>query len=290
MKLYVMLAFTRDTQRPNTVLLELFERLEQRGCAIEIGIGSELILEPDSLRVNHDLYLLKSHTAWWLSVAGILHGLGANILNPYTSCMLAHDKIQCVQRLRASGIPVPHSWMAGDLDLLRAIVAQRMVVIKPYNGRRGVEVRTVRDLAELARISPPTLPTLVQDYVPGDELKVYVIGEQVFGIRKFYTATGSTRVPGQVSDEARTIALRCGQIFGLGLYGLDLIESDNGPVVIDLNYFPSYKGIPGAASALADYVYTYSDSSPLAPADISNNRKEETTPAASRSVPPGRGY
>jgi ribosomal protein S6--L-glutamate ligase len=170
--------------------------------------------------------------------------------------------------------------MAGDLDLLRAIVAQRMVVIKPYNGRRGIEVRTVRDLAELARIAPPTLPTLVQDYVSGDELKVYVIGEHVFGIRKFYTATGAIRVASPVSDEARAIALRCGRIFGLGLYGLDLIESVEGPVVIDLSYFPSYKGIPGAASALADYIYAYSKRPPLAAADILNN-SEDTTPMAS---------
>ena len=60
--------------------------------------------------------------------------------------------------------------------------------------------------------------------------------------------------PSQVSPEVRDIALRCGQVFGLGLYGLDIIESPTGPVVVDLNYFPGYKGVPRIASIIADYI------------------------------------
>ena len=47
---------------------------------------------------------------------------------------------------------------------------------------------------------------------------------------------------------------RCGQAFGLGLYGLDLIETADGVRVVDLNFFPGYKGVPDAAPRIADYI------------------------------------
>ncbi|MGH9799104.1 MAG: hypothetical protein ACRD82_01970 [Blastocatellia bacterium] len=41
------------------------------------------------------------------------------------------------------------------------------------------------------------------------------------------------------------------------MYGLDIIESDRGPYVVDVNYFPGYKGVPNAAGLIADYIDDY---------------------------------
>jgi ribosomal protein S6--L-glutamate ligase len=60
-----------------------------------------------------------------------------------------------------------------------------------------------------------------------------------------------------ISPEVREIALACGELLGLGLYGLDVIESPDGPVVVDVNYFPGYKGVDGAAASIADYIQRY---------------------------------
>lgn len=253
MNVYVMLAFTRSTLNPNPVLVELFETLEREGIGVEIGVANELVFGPDQAAARHDLYILKSHSPLWLSLAGILHSQGARMLNPYPSCFAAHDKIMAERRLEAAGIPTPTSWVTGDLCLLRRAAAEQPLVIKPYHGGRGVGVVFVRDPGDLAAMEPPQQPMLAQEYIPGDELKVYVIGDDVFGVRK----SDSVRTPSAVSAEVRDIALRCGRAFGLGLYGLDVIESASGPVVIDLNYFPSYKGIPGAAGLLARYIVDY---------------------------------
>ena len=70
----------------------------------------------------------------------------------------------------------------------------------------------------------------------------------------------SFAVPGRpvpVSEEVRRIALRCGEVCGLGLYGLDIIESPHGPFVVDVNYFPGYKGVPDVAPLIADYIDGY---------------------------------
>lgn len=254
MKIYFMLAFTRATLNPNPVLVELFEHLRQRGCEVELGVADELVMDPAQFTPNSDLYVLKSHSSIWLSLAGVLHSQGAHILNPYPSCLAAHNKIVAERRLEAAGIPTPHSWVTGNLSLLQPLCEQRALIVKPYIGGRGVGVVLARNPLELAAIPAPDQPVLVQEFIPGDEIKVAVIGDKVAAVRKIETATGSARIPCVVSGEVQEIARRCGQIFGLGLYGLDIIEGPSGPVVIDLNYFPSYKGVPNATTLLADYI------------------------------------
>lgn len=254
MNIYFMLAFTRNTLEPNPVLVELFETLRRHGHEVELGVADELLMDTTQLIPRHDLYILKSHTALWLSLAGILHGQGACIVNPYPSCLAAHDKIIAERHLEAAGIPTPRSWVTGDLSLLHAVSTERALIVKPYIGGRGVGVVLAKDPHDLAAIPAPQQPMLVQEYIPGDEIKVAVIGETVVGVRKVETPAGSQRIVCPVSDDVRAIALRCGKVFGLGLYGLDVIEGPNGPAVIDVNYFPSYKGVPNAAALLADYI------------------------------------
>jgi len=121
-------------------------------------------------------------------------------------------------------------------------------------------IHIVRDPDELDAITPEG-PVLVQEYVQGsgEDLKVYVVGEEVFAVRKAFSATSFTQ-PGRacaVDPEVREIALRCGKAFGLGLYGLDFIESAHGPVVVDLNFFPGYKGVRNIAPLIAEYIEAY---------------------------------
>jgi ribosomal protein S6--L-glutamate ligase len=272
MKIYFMLAFTRETLNPNPILVELFDILQQQGCEVELGVANELVMDPAQFTAQHDLYVLKSHTALWLSLAGVLHSQGARILNPYLSCVAAHDKIVAERRLEAAGIPTPHSWVTGDLSLLIPLCEERALIVKPYIGGRSVGVVLVRNRHELAAIPAPDQPVLVQEYIAGDEIKVAVIGETVAAVRKFETPIGTVRIPCAVTPEVQEIALRCGRIFGLGLYGLDVIEGPTGPVVIDLNYFPSYKGMPDAAALLARYILD--DAATLGPGSLSSAARE----------------
>jgi ribosomal protein S6--L-glutamate ligase len=246
---------------PSPVLLEAFELLERRGFEVSGGIPEETVLEPDRLEVEHDLYLLKSHTELSLSIAGVLHSRGARLLNPYPSCIAAQNKIVAARRLHAAGVPTPDCWVTGDFSLLEPVVDERPLIVKPYMGHRGVGIHVVRNRRQLGELPEPAGPVLVQEYVEGsgEDLKVYVAGDEVFAVRKPFSASSFSR-PGRscaVDVAVRDVALRCGRAVGLGLYGIDLIESETGPVVVDLNYFPGYKGVPRAARLIADYVAAY---------------------------------
>jgi ribosomal protein S6--L-glutamate ligase len=259
-KLYFILV-RRVPPVPSPVLLEVFDLLEQRGFEVESGIPEELVARPDLIRVEHDLYLLKSHTELALSVAGVLDTLGARLLNPYASCITTQDKIVASRRLRAAGVPAPRCWVTGDLTLLAPIADETPLIVKPYRGHRGAGISIVRNAAALVAVELPPTPVLIQEYVEGsgEDVKVYVAGEDVFAVRKEFSPTSFTR-PGRfcaVSPEIREIALACGRALGLGLYGLDVLETDGGPVVVDVNYFPGYKGIPDVAPVIADYIEDY---------------------------------
>jgi ribosomal protein S6--L-glutamate ligase len=260
LRLYFILV-RRVPPVPSPVLVEAFALLERRGFEIDAGIAEEMLLEPDRVEVKHDLYLLKSHTELSLSIAGVLDSRGARLLNPYPACAATQNKIVAAGRLRAAGVPTPRCWVTGDLQLLAPVLNETPLVVKPYMGHRGTGIHLVRDPEELAALPAPAGPVLIQEHVEGhgEDLKVYVAGEEVLAVRKPFSATSFTRPgrPCKVSAEVREIALRCGRAMGLGLYGLDLIEGPHGPVVVDLNYFPGYKGLPQAARLIADYIEDY---------------------------------
>ena len=259
-RLYFMLAFRNNSAAPNPVVAEVLTILKRKGFRIEIGFAESLLLQPGSLSAKADLYILKSHTDLWLSLAGVLHFQGARLLNPYLACLATMNKIMTASRLHSAGVPIPRSWVTGDLQLLLSLAAERQLIMKPYDGRRGNGIRIVNEPRELASIPAPQRPVLVQEYVAGgDELKVYVVGDEVFAMRQILSTNGCPRplAACPVSPKLRRIALRCGQVSGLGLYGLDVVEGPEGPVVVDLNYFPSYRDVPGAATLIADYIEDY---------------------------------
>jgi ribosomal protein S6--L-glutamate ligase len=246
---------------PSPVLLEVFDILARRGFEVTSGIPEELLVGPDRVEVEHDLYVLKSHTELALSMAGVLHTLGAPLLNPYMSCVTTQDKIVASRRLRAAGVPSPRCWTTGDLALIAPLIDETPLIVKPHRGHRGAGIAIVRNRSELDALDPPQGPVLIQEHVPGngEDVKVYVVGESVFAVRKEFSATSFTR-PGRscaVSAELEEIAVTCGEVLGLGLYGLDVLETAAGPVVVDVNYFPGYKGVPGVAPIIAEYVEDY---------------------------------
>ena len=260
MKLHFMVV-RRVPPMPSPVLTTTYEILRGRGYTITEDIAEELLRRPDELVPNADLYLLKSHTELARAVAGILHVQGAHMLNPYEACSAVQSKIITSRLLHHANIPVPKSWITGDLALAAGVLDEHPIIVKPHMGHRGTGVHYCKTVKDLAQIPTTETPMIVQEWIdgPGEDLKVYVAGDEVHGVRKRFSKT-SFAVPGKAgptSDNVREIALKVGKVCGLGLYGLDIIESERGPFVVDVNYFPGYKGVPDAAGMIADYIDAY---------------------------------
>lgn len=255
------LTVTRMPDVPSPLLAEVTQLLRRLGHEVDHVTLEKQLLDVGRLAPDQDLYLLKSHTELSLSVAAVLHEQGARLLNPWEACAATQDKLRAHRRLQEAGVPVPRTLVTGDYACVTTSPERVPLVLKPVRGHRGVGVEVVTDPGMLAGRPAPTTPMLLQHLVvgPGEDLKVYVVGHQVWAVRKPFGPLSFTR-PGRavaISHEVEDIALRAGAALGLGMYGMDVIDSAAGPVVVDLNYFPGYKGCSGVAAPMAAYIDAY---------------------------------
>jgi ribosomal protein S6--L-glutamate ligase len=255
----VNIHFLRSPKPRNAVLEALYAQLRERGFQV-----SESIPDRDAHNVDmlpeHDLYVLKARDPLAVSIATVLSRGGARVVNSPAACTLLLDKIVTTALLRRAGIPTPRTWAVRDAAGLRVeTFASRLpLILKPYDGIHSRDLRLVTHRDALTSLEPWSGPMLVQEFVEGchHRYKIHVVGERVFATRKTFSLGGDPENGTVVDpgDEIATIARRCGRLFGLMLYGLDVLIGRRGPVVVDLNSFPGFGGVHEAPEALADHL------------------------------------
>jgi ribosomal protein S6--L-glutamate ligase len=183
---------------------------------------------------------------------------GITTVNDYRAIRLARDKAVAAVRARAAGIPFPKTWFASRTALLDQIPADAYpLVIKPNNGSSLKDVYRVDSPEELALLDiDDSTRMLAQPYLPnpGYDLKVYNTGDEVFAtVKRSPLHPGAEVVEEQipVTPELRSLARAVGRVFGLDIYGIDVVETADGYMVLDINDFPSFGRVPQAAEQLA---------------------------------------
>lgn len=246
--------------RLNPILVELLKLLKADGMTVTVRYAEEELWRLDTLAADGlaDLYLLKSDTELALSLSVALENLGARVMNRVDACLRAKDKTLAAAVLLRAGIPTPRSWTAECPAQMASTVAKGSLILKPNRGYHGVGVTIAETPATLPDTEVYPEPIFAQAYLANarTDLKVFAIGEAIFGVRKSFAADSFLRAgePTPLTPDVVDLARRCGQAFGLELYGLDIAEDADGPQVIDVNYFPGYRGVPDAARRLADYI------------------------------------
>jgi len=243
----------------NPVVRLLLDDLAADGHPVRVRVPER---EPDLDPV--DVVLLKTPTTLALALAATAEAGGARVANPAPASRAAGDKAFVVARLAAAGLPVPESHLRDPAGPPAAPPAGPGWVTKPVLGWHGGGVLVHADAA--AALGPggcaPAVPgalvddgtRLLQRRVGGGEpdVKAYVAGEHVFAAEKAFDRSSFAR------DEVRAVELdaaadavvrSAGEVLGLRLYGVDLRRGDAGPVVVDVNPFPGYRGFPAAAAA-----------------------------------------
>ena len=241
----------------NPCLSATVERIRDEGVIVDLIRPENDAWALDGAPLAHDLYVLKSGRGMALSVGGVLHAAGARTINPFSTVALMRDKSNVMAALVRGGIPVPETWVASSLGKLGPALAEGPLILKPYRGSRGEGIRIIHEAAELEAVTPDG-PLVVQRYHPhGRDRKLYCIGSRVFGVKRTWPLRSyddKLGEPFEPTSVQRQIALRCGEIFGIELYGLDLIESEGQPYVVDVNNFGSFMGVPDGPRLLADHL------------------------------------
>ena len=261
--------------RKSPIMAKVVHLLTEMGVRVDLIYPEERLTSLADVRPEHDLYILKSGTELALSLAGALHAAGATILNPYPIAAMLRDKIIFTRLLQEADLPVPETYVTGHPERLAPLLDAGPLVLKPYRGSQGRGIQVVWDGDELNAVPTNAGPVFAQRYhkPQGRDRKIYCIGGQVFGVERIWPARTYEEKLGQpfaITPELYQIALRCGRVFGIEVYGLDVIFSDGRPYVVDMSSFPGFKGVPDAALRLADYIYAAGqrvlDDEPLLPA------------------------
>ncbi len=259
---FIMLRHPRSRVSP--VMPEVTDLLREWGVEVSLIHPEEDLIHLRQVRVEHDLYVLKSGTELALSFAGLLDAMDAAIINPYRVTARCRDKIVATRMLQAAGVPVPETFLSVHPAQLAPLLDTGPLVVKPHRGSKGRGVHVVWDADELHDVATGDGPVFAQRYhePKGRDRKLYCIGGQLFGVKRVWpvrTYQQKLGEPFTVTPELRDIAVRCAAGFGMELFGLDIIESDGQPYVVDINPFPGFKGVPDAALRLADYIYAAGD-------------------------------
>lgn len=262
--------FLRNSRYLETspAMSELLRILRARNVAVETIAPDTQAIELQTLQPRCDLYLLKPGSEANLSLAGVLEGRGARVLNDCRSSALTQDKIQVTARLLDAKLPVPESFVCGDPLLVMRGAGLPELFAKPHRGSYGEGVEKVDSRTPLANANrEPGRVRLVQQALVSDGLdtKVYVISDEVFAIKRPFPAVTLADKLGrscEVTESMRRLALTVGRLLGLKIYGIDMLETPRGPYIVDVNFFPSFIGIEVAPARLADYIINYASHKP----------------------------
>lgn len=191
--------------------------------------------------------------------------MGVPIVNSPLSIQQTRDKLRCVQLMTRHDIDIPRTVIirhpSGLNDAIEA-VGGFPIILKLISGTQGVGVMLVESMGTLTS-TLDTLWSLGQDILIqecvkesiGKDIRVIVVGGEVVAAMRRQARIGEFRanihrggVASKVdldADYVRT-SIEAARIVGLDVAGVDLLESKDGPKVIEVNSSPGMEGIEGA--------------------------------------------
>jgi ribosomal protein S6--L-glutamate ligase len=212
-----------------------------------------------------------------VAVVSHLEAMAVPVVNGSAAIRRARDKLQALQVMTASGIPVPRTVLArgpAQVDRALEIIGGPPVVIKLLQGTQGVGVI----LAETRGAATSTLDALwglgqdvlVQEYVAesaGRDVRALIVGGRIVAAMRRQAQSGEWRsnihrggsgTAVELDGAYASAAVSAARAVGLDVAGVDLLEGRDGPRVIEVNASPGFEGLErvcgvDAAGAILDH-------------------------------------
>jgi len=201
-------------------------------------------------------------TFYGTAVLRQLETMGVYTPNSSDAVLRARDKLRSLQILAAQGIAMPVTVFGDnpdDTEDLLAMLGEPPHVIKLNEGSQGNGVV----LAEKRSASQSVIEAfrglyanfLVQEFIAeakGCDLRCFVVGGKVVAAMQREASAGDFRanlhrggsaVAVKLSAAEKLIAVRAAEALGLGVAGVDLLRSERGPLVLEVNASPGLEGI-----------------------------------------------
>lgn len=187
-------------------------------------------------------------------------------LNESVAITRSRDKLRSTQLLARKGIGLPVTGFANNPDDIEDLISEvggAPLVIKLLEGTQGIGVV----LAETHKAAESVIQAfmglnaniMVQEFIKeagGSDIRCFVVDGKVVAAMKRQGAEGEFRSNLhrggtasliRLTPEERSTAVRAANIMGLNVCGVDMLRSNHGPVVMEVNSSPGLKGIEDAS-------------------------------------------
>ncbi|MFZ1865174.1 MAG: 30S ribosomal protein S6--L-glutamate ligase [Polyangiales bacterium] len=219
-----------------------------------------------------------SHTFYGAAVVRQFEMMGTFPLNTSQAISRARDKLRALQLLAREGIGLPVTGFARstkDIQGLIKLVGGAPLIMKLLEGTQGIGVV----LAETDKAAESVMAAfgqldaniLVQEFIKeagGADIRAFVIGDKIVASMmrqgpkgefrsNLHRGGSATRV--RLTPEERSTAVRSAKMLGLRVAGVDMLRSNHGPVVMEVNSSPGLEGIEttserDVAGAIIEYL------------------------------------
>jgi len=256
----------------------LIEAAEERGHTLDIvntlqcymNITSHrpaVIFQGEPLK-GYDAVIPRigaSVTFYGLAVLRQFEMMGVYPLNESVAIGRSRDKLRSLQILAREGLGLPVTAFARDAkqtEEVLKIAGGAPVVIKLLEGTQGIGVvlgethKSAKSVIEAFRGANVNI--LVQEFIKeagGTDIRALVIGGKVVAAMERTGAEGEFRSNLHRGGSARTIkitpeerstAIRAAKSMGLNVCGVDMLRSNHGPVIMEVNSSPGLEGVENA--------------------------------------------
>ncbi|WP_150304588.1 30S ribosomal protein S6--L-glutamate ligase [Pseudomonas saliphila] len=188
--------------------------------------------------------------------------MGVFPLNESVAITRSRDKLRSLQLLARKGVGLPVTGFAhspDDIPDLISMVGGAPLVIKLLEGTQGIGVV----MCETEQAAESVLEAfmglkaniMVQEYIReagGADIRCLIVGDKVIASMKRQAKPGEFRSNLhrggsasliKITPEERMTALRAARVMGLNVAGVDILRSNHGPVVMEVNSSPGLEGI-----------------------------------------------
>ena len=203
--------------------------------------------------------------------------MGTFAVNESVSISRSRDKLRSLQLLSRKDVGLPRTGFASKPDNIKDLIKNvggAPVVIKLLEGTQGIGVV----LADTDKAAESIIEAfmglkaniLVQEFIEeagGADIRCFVIGNKVVAAMKRQGAEGEFRSNLhrggsaqliRLSKEERATAVNAAKVLGLNVCGVDILQSKNGPVVMEVNSSPGLEGIENATNKdVAGLIYDF---------------------------------
>jgi len=244
--------------------------LDFRDLAARVKMKPEVSMEEANILTEVDALIIRpigrgslEEIIYRMDLLHRLQRLGMFIVNPPLSIEWSVDKYHTLALFEEHGLPVPQTVVTESLEeALRGFhELGGDVVIKPLFGSRGIGSTRVTDPDVAERLFRAIIfyhgVLYLQKFIPhGDsDVRAFVVGDKVIAAMhrvgaawKTNVSLGAKPVALNPDENLEKLAVEAVKVLGCKIAGVDILESEEGPIIIELNSQPGWRGLQTVAS------------------------------------------